>query len=80
LPPRLSDVMFDLFLMGLFSARWSSEIEQEFVRNWPRVVAKVMSGLSSSSLTGETKKHGGDWNATVGPSGNMKYSATIMMR
>lgn len=44
LPPRLSDVLFDLCLVGLFSARWTAEIEEEFIRNWPRVVARVAKG------------------------------------
>lgn len=41
LPPRLSDVLFDLCLEGLFSARWTIDIEAEFLRNWPRVAAKA---------------------------------------
>jgi len=41
LPPRLSDVIFDLCLEGLFSARWSVEIEAEFLRHWPLVVARA---------------------------------------
>lgn len=43
LPPRLSDVLFDLYLVDLFSARWTVDIEIEFLRNWPRVAAGVVS-------------------------------------
>lgn len=39
LPPRLSDILVDLCLQGLFSARWTVDIEAEFLHNWPRVVA-----------------------------------------
>lgn len=40
LPPRLSDVLFDMHGAGLFKAKWSREIEEEFERNWASVVAK----------------------------------------
>ncbi|MGE4243214.1 hypothetical protein [Ramlibacter sp.] len=40
LPPRLSDVLFDLQGAGLYKARWSEEIEKEFLRNWGSVVVK----------------------------------------
>lgn len=56
LPPRLSDVIFDLFLQGLFSARWSEDIEREFLRNWPRVVAQVKGALSYQALADERRK------------------------
>jgi hypothetical protein len=39
-PPRLSDILFDLCLEGLFWARWSMEIEAEFVRNWSKVAVR----------------------------------------
>jgi hypothetical protein len=38
LPPRLSDVIFDLYGIGLFSAKWTESIEVEFLRNWSTVV------------------------------------------
>jgi hypothetical protein len=41
LPPRLSDVIFDLSGAGLFSARWTETIESEFLRNWAAVVDKA---------------------------------------
>jgi hypothetical protein len=50
LPPRLSDVLFDLCLEGLFSARWSIDIENEFLRNWARVVAKAGKGGKGGSI------------------------------
>lgn len=59
LPPRLSDMLFDLFLEGLFSARWSSGIEEEFLRNWPKVVAKARKGskvLSAQQVKAEMSK------------------------
>ena len=37
LPSRLSDVLFDLMLEGLFFAYWTTEVEAEFLRNWPQV-------------------------------------------
>jgi hypothetical protein len=37
LPSRLSDVLFDLMLEGLYFAYWTSDIEAEFLRNWPQV-------------------------------------------
>ncbi|ATQ74612.1 hypothetical protein CR152_08830 [Massilia violaceinigra] len=40
LPPRLSDILFDMCLLGLFSARWSLNIEAEFLRNWSKVALK----------------------------------------
>ena len=38
LPPRLSDVLFDLAGQRLFHPRWSVAIEQEFLRHWADVV------------------------------------------
>ncbi|MBX9610371.1 MAG: hypothetical protein K2X51_01955 [Burkholderiales bacterium] len=37
LPSRLSDVLFDLMLEGLYFAYWSGDVEAEFLRNWPLV-------------------------------------------
>ena len=37
LPSRLSDVLFDLMLEGLYFAYWTLEVEAEFLRNWPHV-------------------------------------------
>jgi hypothetical protein len=37
LPSRLSDVLFDLMLEGLYFAYWTDEVEAEFLRNWPFV-------------------------------------------
>ena len=34
LPPRLSDVLFDLALEGLYLPHWTAEIEVEFLRNF----------------------------------------------
>jgi len=34
LPPRLSDVLFDLALEGLYAPHWTAEIEAEFLRNF----------------------------------------------
>ena len=37
LPSRLSDVLFDLMLEGLYFAYWTGDVEAEFLRNWPVV-------------------------------------------
>ena len=37
LPSRLSDVLFDLMLDGLYFAYWTGDVEAEFLRNWPQV-------------------------------------------
>ncbi len=37
LPSRLSDVLFDLMLAGLYFAYWTGDVEAEFLRNWPQV-------------------------------------------
>ncbi len=37
LPSRLSDVLFDLMLEGLYFAYWTGAVEAEFLRNWPAV-------------------------------------------
>ena len=42
LPSRLSDVLFDLMLEGLFFAYWTDEVEAEFLRNWPAVHPDAM--------------------------------------
>ena len=38
LPPRLSDILFDLFLDGLYFPRWTEAIEAEFIKNYGHVV------------------------------------------
>ncbi len=40
LPPRLSDVLFDL--RSLYLPRWTVDIEKEFLRNWAKVVKKLI--------------------------------------
>lgn len=37
LPSRLSDVLFDLMLEGMYFAYWTADVEAEFLRNWPHV-------------------------------------------
>jgi hypothetical protein len=37
LPSRLSDVLFDLMLEGLYFTYWTGDVEAEFLRNWPQV-------------------------------------------
>lgn len=56
LPPRLSDVLFDLCLEGLFWARWGAEIEAEFLRNWPRVALGASSNVSAQQAASEAVK------------------------
>ncbi|MEV4777993.1 hypothetical protein [Burkholderia sp. LMU1-1-1.1] len=58
LPPRLSDVLFDLCLEGLFWARWSAEIEAEFLRNWPRVAFGARAAKSGQQADAEAIKAG----------------------
>ena len=38
IPPRLGDMLFDMNEMGLYRPRWTTEIEQEFLANFPSVV------------------------------------------
>ena len=38
LPPRLSDVLFDLQQTGVYHPRWTKDIEDEFVRHWGHLV------------------------------------------
>jgi len=40
LPPRLSDVLFDMQGADIYKARWSAEIGREFLRNWGDVAVK----------------------------------------
>ena len=49
LPPRLSDILFDLCLEGLFSARWSAQIEAEFVLNWAKVAVRSRNSGSTNA-------------------------------
>jgi hypothetical protein len=39
LPPRLSDILFDL--RNLYFPRWTIDIETEFLRNWAQVVKRL---------------------------------------
>lgn len=38
LPPRLSDILFDLYLEGLYDPRWTQAIEAEFIKHFGHVV------------------------------------------
>jgi hypothetical protein len=38
LPPRLSDILFDLFLEGLYLPRWTASIEAEFIKHFGHIV------------------------------------------
>ena len=58
LPPRLSDILFDLCLEGLFWARWSAEIEAEFLRNWPKVAIGARGTRSTQQAAAEAVKAG----------------------
>ena len=46
LPPRLSDVLFDLQQAGIYHPRWTQDIENEVVRHWGHIVK----GLKGSAL------------------------------
>jgi hypothetical protein len=41
LPPRLSDVLFDFALEGLYLPHWTAEIEVEFLRNYQAATGAV---------------------------------------
>lgn len=41
LAPRLADLLFDLYLVGLYCPRWTEQIEAEFLRNWAKVTQSV---------------------------------------
>lgn len=49
LPPRLSDLLFDLFLVGLYHPRWTAAIEGEFIKNFGAVV--LADGAKKSKST-----------------------------
>ena len=40
LPPRLSDVLFDLYLEGLYLPYWTRKIEDEFLKHWAKVIKR----------------------------------------
>jgi hypothetical protein len=50
LPPRLSDVLFDLALEGLYLPHWTAEIEVEFLRNFQAVTGAATSGGAARRL------------------------------
>ncbi len=50
LPPRLSDVLFDLALEGLFLPHWTAEIEEEFLRNFQAVTGAASPGGGARRL------------------------------
>ena len=49
LPSRLSDVLFDLMLEGLYFAYWTGDVEAEFLRNWPRCIPTHRSQVPDGS-------------------------------
>jgi hypothetical protein len=66
LPPRLSDVLFDLALEGLYLPHWTAEIEMEFLRNF-------------QTATGAASADGGARRLRAfrgAPACAMKFSAT----
>jgi hypothetical protein len=50
LPPRLSDVLFDLALEGLYLPHWTAEIEEEFLRNFQAVTRAALPGGGARRL------------------------------
>ena len=50
LPPRLSDVLFDLALEGLYLPHWTAEIEDEFLRNFQAVTGAATPGGGARRL------------------------------
>ena len=49
LAPRLADLLFDLYLVGLYYPRWTEQIEAEFLRNWAKVTQSVAKRPSQST-------------------------------
>lgn len=59
LPSRLSDVLFDLILEGLYFAYWTGDVEAEFLRNWPVVhPAAAASGPKRLQAFQRATRHG----------------------
>ena len=59
LPSRLSDVLFDLMLEGLYFAYWTGDVEAEFLRNWPVVhPAAAASGPKRLNAFQRATRHG----------------------
>lgn len=50
LPPRLSDVLFDLYLEGLYFPQWTKDIEAEFLKNWSNVGKNAPNGSAQRRL------------------------------
>lgn len=50
LPPRLSDALFDLALEGLYLPHWTTEIEDEFLRNFQAVTGAATPGGGARRL------------------------------
>lgn len=53
LPPRLSDFLFDLFLLDLYYPRWTADIA-EYLRNFRAVVLSASSATATLSNTTPT--------------------------
>lgn len=50
LPSRLSDILFDLYLEGLYLPHWTQAIEAEFLRNWGNVRKNAPDGSGEIRL------------------------------
>jgi hypothetical protein len=63
LAPRLADLLFDLYLVGLYYPRWTEQIEAEFLRNWAKVTQSVAKRPSQSTQRQTNSKTSSDRRA-----------------
>ena len=63
LAPRLADLLFDLYLVGLYYPRWAEQIEAEFLRNWAKVTQSVAKRPSQSTQRQTNSKTSSDRRA-----------------
>lgn len=58
LPPRLSDLLFDLCLVGLYHPRWTPAIEGEFIKHFGAVVlAAAATKRKASKVASPNQEH-----------------------
>jgi hypothetical protein len=55
IPARLSDILFDLALEGLYQPFWQTEIEQEFRKNWLALLQKKHPDKKLTSLAADRR-------------------------
>lgn len=55
IPARLSDILFDLALEGLYQPFWQTEIEREFKKNWLALLQKKYPGTKLTSVAADRR-------------------------